>query len=96
MAALGSHGNVYNTCLLILKAHGFSLSIEDSDEGNDSSSTIWMAEKNGYDFHADNPIELLGLVSIYEYHRPDGEPTPYWWSIDGPDIFKDLILGNEV
>jgi hypothetical protein len=90
MAALVGSGNVYNTCLRIMRSRGYSLTFESTE--NDFFQ--WWAEKNGYDFVANNPIELLGLVSIYEYHQPDGPPTDYWWSVDGSNIYDELI-GNE-
>jgi hypothetical protein len=90
-ASLGSHGNVYNTCLLIVKERGYRLSIDDAGV---SSPTIWVAEKDGYDFRADNPIELLGLIAVYEYRQPDGPPKPYWWNVDEPDIFMELLHGK--
>ena len=38
---------------------------------------------------ADDPIQLLGLVSIYEHHSPE-EKQEYWWKIDEPDLFEKL------
>jgi len=40
------------------------------------------AERDGFSLSGDNPIELLGLVAIYEEIRPT-EDRPYWWS--GPN-----------
>jgi len=94
MAALFSHMNVYNTCLIILRLKGYKLWVEskyDQDGCLDPSSTFWIAEKNGYDFMAYNPVELLGLISIYEFKEPKASPEPYWWSIDGSDIYTELI-----
>jgi hypothetical protein len=41
-------------------------------------------------FKADNPIELLGLTAVYEFVQPIKD-EPYWWQVDGPDIWQDLL-----
>ena len=41
-------------------------------------------------FCADNPIELLGLVSVSDYVQPD-ESRDYWWMVDGPDLWTELM-----
>ena len=52
----------------------------------------WRAERNGYDFAADDPIELLGLTAVYEFKNPAEPPTNYWWVVEGEDIYKELLL----
>ncbi len=66
MASLSSHANVHNTCLRILRQRGYRLWVEGEldEDGMYPNDLAWMAEKNGYTFHADNPIELLGLTGI--------------------------------
>lgn len=93
MASLGSHANVYNTCLRILRQRGYRLWVEGELDANDMYPTdlAWMAEKNGETFQADNPIELLGLAAIYEYVAPVGETQSYWWVAEGPDIRDELL-----
>lgn len=88
---LGSCGNVNNTCLIILKNKGFDITI-DGDLNDDEYPTdaLWIAEKDGFKFMADNPIELLGLVGIYEYKKPK-EDIPYWWLIKEPDIWLEIM-----
>src|SRR5256885_14914781 len=93
MFPLRSHPNIYNTCLRILRTKGFQLSTEYELDNNDSiipSSQVWTAIKNGYEFSADNPIELLGLATIYEYKQPSSEPSSYWWTVEGDDIWDEL------
>ena len=63
MSQLSSYPNVFNTCLVLLRREGFDLSY---DKVHDS----WQAEKDGFSFRADNPIELLGLTAIYEKMQP--------------------------
>lgn len=87
---LSSHSNVYNTCLRILNKKGFVLKIEEyDDDENEKYETLWIAEKNGAVFKADNPIELLGLTFVYEFVDPK-EDKSYWWTVKGEDIWDEL------
>jgi hypothetical protein len=89
---LGSHANVYNTCLRILRQRGFDLRVEgelDAD-GCYPSHAHWIAEKSGFYFCGDNPIELLGLVAIYDHVQPK-EDVPYWWVVEGDPIWDELM-----
>lgn len=78
MASLSSALNVYNTCLLILRRRGYELWTKEINK-----EIIWFAKKNEYDFAAYSPIELLGLVSIYEYQKPETSSKGYWWKVEG-------------
>jgi hypothetical protein len=78
MPDLSSYINVFNTALVIVERKGWSLRY-------DKTQDFWFAQKNGWELLADNPIELLGLVSIYEYHSPK-KRVEYWWKIDEPDL----------
>ncbi|WP_338846796.1 hypothetical protein V8J88_23875 [Massilia sp. W12] len=51
---------------------------------------IWIAELNGFKFMADNPIELLGLVAIYDHKKPESDSN-YWWHVEGEDIWTELM-----
>jgi hypothetical protein len=73
---LFSYPNVWNTCLLILRERGYRLFLlGDLDERGTILRCTWNAEMDGMKFRAENPIELLGLVGIHEYHRP-AKDTP--------------------
>jgi hypothetical protein len=89
---LASHANAYNTCLRILRARGFTLEVSgnQADDGGYPVDCLWIAHKGDFHFTADNPIELLGLTAIYEHVKPT-EDQPYWWSVDGPDIWTELM-----
>jgi len=88
--SLASHANVYNTCLHILRQRGFALRLDYGSEGEEPyESPLWIAAKDGFVFKADNPIELLGLSVIFEFVKPLKD-EPYWWSVDGPDIWAEL------
>ena len=82
MPALSSYPNVENTCLVILQQKGFRL-------WTDETQNHWFAERDGWDFMADCPIELLGLIAIFEFHRPQ-ERRDYWWRIAEPYIADSL------
>jgi len=91
--SLGSHANVYNTCLRILRRRGYTLRVdgEMTADGCYPTTCIWIAEQGEYCFAADNPIELLGLVAIYDHLRPQAEAKSYWWFVEGPDIWTELM-----
>jgi hypothetical protein len=76
MAALAAHVNVWETCLQLLERKGFVLRVE-LDEGEGYSQ--WYGERDGFDFVAGNPIELRGLVVVFEDIQPERH-QPYWWS----------------
>ncbi len=91
--SLGSHPNVYNTCLRILRTRGFALKVEgEMTVGDDSypADALWIARQGEFIFRADNPIELLGLVAIYDHVQPTAA-QPYWWSVPGADIRTELL-----
>ncbi len=92
--ALSSHANVNNSCLLILRRRGWELSLEGERDEYGSyipESLWWTAVKNDYRLGAYNPIELLGLAAIYDFKQPSGPPESYWWVVDGPNVFGELI-----
>jgi hypothetical protein len=51
----------------------------------DSSRQWWYAKKDDWEFLADDPMQLLGLVAIYEHQSPKTKEE-YWWKIDKPDF----------
>jgi hypothetical protein len=82
LTMLSSYPNVFNTCLVLLHRQNFSLRYE---KGRD----VWLAEKNGFKFQADNPIELLGLATIYGEINPSAD-LEGWWNIDQPMLIDQL------
>jgi hypothetical protein len=89
---LASHANVYNTCLRILRARGFELQVsgEAEPDGSYPVECLWIARKDGFYFCGDNPIELLGLVGIFDHVQPKDD-RPYWWVVEGADISSELL-----
>ncbi len=90
--ALGSHFNVWNTCLHILQQRGFAISVngEVDADGSWPTELLWTAEKDGFRFMGDNPIELLGLVGVYDHVQP-AEDAPYWWHADCDDLRREAM-----
>lgn len=82
MPALSEHGNVYNSALHVLSQKGFQVWVKDNGE------TI-CAERDGWDFFADNPVSLLGLVAILEHSSPK-EFRDYWWRSTGALDYRNL------
>ncbi|MFJ3221011.1 hypothetical protein ACIPLC_34445 [Kitasatospora sp. NPDC086801] len=68
--------------------------MELSDEEDEEAPDAWLAEKDGFTFWADNPIELLGLAAVYEDARPEAD-RPYWWSAktvrERPSLREQLV-----
>ena len=89
---LASHANVYNTCLRILRQRGFSLRLSGEllPDGSYPPDPHWIAEKAGFYFCADNPIELLGLTAVYDHVQLASDKS-YWWEVDGPDVWDELL-----
>ncbi|MEU8924583.1 hypothetical protein AB0D10_27175 [Kitasatospora sp. NPDC048545] len=94
MASLASHANVWETCLQLLRRRGYHLKVQLSDEEDETARDAWLAEKAGFTFWADNPIELLGLVAVYEDTQPSDD-QPYWWSAktvrERPGVREQLV-----
>jgi hypothetical protein len=80
MPDIGSHLNVFNTALVVLERKGWALRY-------DKAQGWWFAKKDGWEFLADDPMQLLGLVAIYEHHAPK-KKEEYWWKIDEPNLLS--------
>jgi hypothetical protein len=94
VANLVSVPNVWNSCLRVLKAHGYHLSIEcnappEADLITKHGQITWFAVKNGIQLIAQNPAELLGLAGVIEHQKP-ASTEPYWWLVKGDDIQEEL------
>jgi hypothetical protein len=82
MPDISAYLNVYNTSLVVIRSKGFDLKF-------DAQKETWYATKGEWEFMADDPMQLLGLVAIYDYHNPKLK-REYWWKIDEPDILTQL------
>ncbi len=90
---LGSNFNVWNTCLRLMRVRGYTIKVEGEldEDGCWPADPLWIAEKDKFRFMGDNPIELLGLISVYDHIQPI-EDDDYWWRIDGEDIRREIML----
>ena len=85
MVNLSAEFNVYSTCLSLLDRNGWEISIIPGPyEKEDARLDSFEAKRDNINLIADNPISLLGLATIHEFHHPHGE-APYWWVIEGKD-----------
>lgn len=82
MPALSAYSNVENTSLIILQNKGFNV-------WYDQNSGLYYAEQNGWDFSANSITELLGVVAIFEYHKPECYKE-YWWEISDKWLLDDI------
>ena len=71
MPALSEYSNVTNTAINILIKKGYRV-------WHIAENEMYCAEKNGWDFMADSPCGLLGIISIYEFKNPK-KYEEYWW-----------------
>lgn len=72
MPTLSDYVNVFGEAVFVLREKGYQV-------WYDEASKLFYAEKNGWDFAADSPTALLGVVAIYETRQPS-EYREYWWS----------------
>ncbi len=82
MPALSYYSNVQNTALNLIAGRGYQI-------WHDPSNHHYCAEKDGWDFMANEPVQLLGLISIFETLDPS-EYREYWWRIREPRLYDSL------
>jgi hypothetical protein len=78
--SLVAAGNTANPALLVLKAKGYELQVE--QEGDEA--TIYMARKDGREFLGYSAAELLGLVTLWENLGDD-------WNQQESDVLTALL-----
>lgn len=64
-------GNVEVPAYLVLRAKEYEITVDRRAKGEET----WYAEKNGRQFSADGPFELLGLVAVLEARGDDWSGT---------------------
>ena len=82
MPALSEHVNVWRSAIAVLEAKGFQVWVQNDGE-------TFCAEREGWDFMAESPVALLGLVSIFE-HRSPPRYEDYWWRTEGALNLSEL------
>jgi len=83
MPTLSAYSNTENTSLVILENKGYKVWVDEKIE-------MYGCEKNGWDFMANSITELLGVVSIYEYHGSPRKYKEYWWRINEPWLIESI------
>lgn len=48
----------------------------------DDETDLFYAKKDSWEFVADSPLSLLGLVTVYEIKKPETDKD-YWWNDTG-------------
>ena len=71
MPALSCYANVHDTAVALLERKGYQVWF-------DAETDLFFAEREGWDFAADDPVALLGVIAIYEATAPRGYED-YWW-----------------
>lgn len=73
MPALSEYANVYDTAVELLQRAGFQVWFNEKAD-------LFCAERDGWDFMAESPVGLLGLVKMHEAIAPSGW-REYWWKL---------------
>lgn len=74
MPTLSQYTNVHDTAVALLQRKGYQV-------WRDDGARLYCAERDGWDFAADDPVGLLGVVTIFEARRPTTY-AEYWWRDD--------------
>ena len=80
---------MWNTCLELLHRKGCRVRV--LLDAEDGGSDVYEAEIGEFNFTADTPVELLGLLTIFETVRPAAY-KPYWWTLDGDGPSRQQLL----
>jgi hypothetical protein len=54
-----------NPSLILLQSRGYELGVSPAEEGSKELG-FWFAQKDELEFRADDPLSLLGLVTLWE------------------------------
>jgi hypothetical protein len=71
MPALSEYTNVHDSAVSLLRRKGYQVWRDDEQQ-------LYGCERGGWDFFADSPVGLLGLVAMFEAARP-ADYREYWW-----------------
>src|SRR5215470_11796915 len=78
-----------------IPACGFSVIADLNYRSKTSKTVIYGSlKRTSFVFTRRNPIELLGLVAIFDHVKPK-EDTPYWWEVKGPHVRRELMAAAE-
>lgn len=89
------HSNLYNKSLTIIKRKGFKLFLWPVSDENPSMGTF-IANKENRDFFAEDPLQLLGMISIWEEHSDDWNREPKYPTEKIKNILKEEYYPESV
>ncbi len=75
-----SNFNVWNTSIALVEKRGWKISTRDLGSDENNIKYEWIAKKGEFEVIGNSPIEMLGLISIYE-SQYEGSHEPYWWQL---------------
>ena len=71
MPTLSDYTNVYDVAIEIILEQGFQV-------WYDREEQLFYCERDGWDFAAESPSALLGIVSVYSFIQPDTYCESWW------------------
>lgn len=77
------HANLYNRALTLIKTKGFKLIMVPTPTDDDEYKAMYVAKQGNRDFDAEDPLRLLGMITIWENAGDD------WW--DNPKFKSESI-----
>jgi hypothetical protein len=75
-------GNTQNPCLVLLRRKGYSIHVQFEES---TERLNWFASGPGGRFLADNPHDLLGLVTMGEYFGRD-------WKAEMENVLMEVLM----
>lgn len=82
---LSAEANTYNPALRIIKSKGYKIFLY-PDQSDDLYGTYWAIKENR-DFIAEDPLQLLGIITIWETNGDH-------WSGPNRENVRDKIASN--
>ncbi|UUC45138.1 hypothetical protein [Flavobacterium cerinum] len=82
---LSAEANTYNSALRIIKSKGYKIFLY-PDQSDDLYGTYWAIKENR-DFIAEDPLRLLGIITIWETNGDN-------WSGPNHENIRDKIASN--
>ena len=93
-------GNTFAPCVATMKARGYEIEVSYWREGQDYQQR-WSAAKDGHLFFVDTPVDVLGLIGLWEtrgddWQASDEEFDSYIRMCDEAPVYAETDEGNRV
>lgn len=75
ISRMTDHINLYNRALTIVKRKGYELFLKPNNK-DDFKVGTYFAKKDNRDFNAEDPLRLLGMITIWEEQGDDWYYNP--------------------